>query len=114
MSGAFYEKVLKGVKSCLFLSATLSTDKGYNNLRNTLEINIASSENKEIVEVLPIKPIFKYKEKSAIYAVQGMDPNDVDAFSEEMEDFILELLNNVEGNIIILFTTNKVETNKSI
>ncbi|KOF56772.1 DNA polymerase III [Clostridium sp. DMHC 10] len=107
VSGAFYEKVLKGVNSCLFLSATLSTDKGYNNLRNTLGINIASSENKEIVEVPPIKPIFKYKEKSAVYAVQGMDPNDADAFSEEMEGFILELLNNVEGNIIVLFTSIK-------
>lgn len=107
VSGAFYEKVLKGVNSCLFLSATLSTDKGYNNLRNTLGINIASSENKEIVEVPPIKPIFKYKEKSAVYAVQGMDPNDTDTFSEEMEGFILELLNNVEGNIIILFTSIK-------
>lgn len=107
VSGAFYEKVLKGVNSCLFLSATLSTDKGYNNLRNILGINISSSENKEIVEVPPIKPIFKYKEKSAVYAVQGMDPNDADAFSEEMEEFILELLNNVEGNIIILFTSIK-------
>lgn len=107
VSGAFYEKVLKGVNSCLFLSATLSTDKGYNNLRNTLGINIARSENKEIVEVPPIKPIFKYKEKSAVYAMQGMDPNDADAFSEEMEEFILELLNNVEGNIIILFTSIK-------
>lgn len=107
VSGAFYEKVLKGVNSCLFLSATLSTDRGYNNLKNTLGINIASSEKKEIVEVQPIKPIFKYKEKSAVYAVQGMDPNDADAFSEEMEAFILELLNNVEGNIIILFTSIK-------
>ncbi|MFL0251348.1 ATP-dependent DNA helicase [Clostridium neuense] len=107
VSGAFYEKVLKGVNSCLFLSATLSTDKGYNNLRNILGINISSSENKEIVEVPPIKPIFKYKEKSAVYVVQGMDPNDADAFSEEMEEFILELLNNVEGNIIILFTSIK-------
>lgn len=107
VSGAFYEKVLKGVNSCLFLSATLSTDRGYSNLRNTLGINIASSENKEIVEAPPIKPIFKYKEKSAVYAMQGMDPNDADAFSEEMKEFILELLNNVEGNIIILFTSIK-------
>lgn len=107
VSGAFYEKVLKGVNSCLFLSATLSTDKVYNNLKNTLGINIVSSENKEIVEVPPIKPIFNYKEKSAIYAVQGMEPNDADAFSEEMGAFVLELLNNVEGNIIILFTSIK-------
>lgn len=105
VSGAFYEKVLKGAKSCLFISATLSTDNSYNSFKNTLGINIARSENKEIVELPPIKPVFDYKGKSAIYALENMDPNDIYSFSEEMKIFITELLQNVEGNIIILFTS---------
>ncbi len=107
VSGAFYEKVLSSVKSCLFISATLSTDSGYNSLRNTLGINIAKSQNKEIVEVPPIKPVFDYKGKSVIYAVENIDPNDIGAFSEEMKKFVIKLLHNVEGNIIILFTSRK-------
>lgn len=107
VSGAFYEKVLSGAKSCLFVSATLSTDNGYNSLKNTLGINIAKSQNKEIVEVPPIKPVFDYKGKSAIYAIENIDPNNTDTFSEEMKKFIIELLSNVEGNIIILFTSRK-------
>ncbi|NMM62752.1 DNA polymerase III [Clostridium sp. P21] len=107
VSGAFYEKVLSSAKSCVFVSATLSSDNGYNNLKNTLGINIAKSQNKEIVEVPPIKPVFDYKGKSAIYAVENIDPNDIDAFSEEMKKFVIELLSNVEGNIIILFTSRK-------
>ncbi len=107
VSGAFYEKVLSSAKSCLFVSATLSSDTGYNNLKNTLGINIAKSQNKEIVEVPPIKPVFDYKGKSAIYAVENIDPNDIDTFSEEMKKFVIKLLSNVEGNIIILFTSRK-------
>lgn len=107
VSGAFYEKVLNGVKSCLFLSATLSANNSYDNLKNTLGINIASSQNKEIVEVQPIKPIFKYKDKSAIYAIKDMNPNNVENFSKEMKEFVLELLHKVEGNIIMLFTSRK-------
>ncbi len=107
IAGVFYEKVLKGVNSCLFLSATLSTDKGYDNIKNTLGINIAKSQNKEIVEVTPIRPIFQYKKKSAIYAIEGMDPNDTYAFVKEMKEFVLELLNNTTGSIIILFTSRK-------
>lgn len=107
VSGYFYEKVLSNIKSCLFVSATLSTDDSYDNLKNTLGINIAKSQNKEIVEVPPIKPIFDYKGKSVIYAMEDMDPNDIEAFSEEMKKFVLELLNNIEGNIIMLFTSRK-------
>lgn len=107
VSGAFYEKVLSGAKSCLFISATLSTDNGYNSLKNTLGINIAKSQNKEIVEVPPIKPVFDYKGKSAIYAIENIDPNNTDTFSEEMKKFVVELLSNVDGNIIILFTSRK-------
>jgi ATP-dependent DNA helicase DinG len=107
VSGAFYEKVLSGAKSCLFVSATLSTDNGYDNFKNILGINIAKSQNKEIVEVPPIKPVFDYKGKSAIYALDNMDPNNIEAFSGEMKNFVLELLHNVEGNIIILFTSRK-------
>ncbi|MBK1811124.1 DNA polymerase III [Clostridium sp. YIM B02505] len=107
VSSDFYEKVLNGTKSCLFISATLSTDNGYNNLKNNLGISIAKSQNKEIVEVPPIDPVFDYKGRSAIYSFDSMDPNDIGAFSEEMKVFVLELLNNVEGNIIILFTSKK-------
>lgn len=107
VSGAFYEKVLSGAKSCLFVSATLSADNGYNSLKNTLGINIAKSQNKEIVEVPPIKPVFDYKGKSAIYAIENIDPNNTDTFSEEMKKFVIELLSNVDGNIIILFTSRK-------
>lgn len=115
VSGAFYEKVLRGAKSCLFISATLSTDNSYNSLKNTLGINIAKAENKEIVEVPPIKPIFNYKGKSAIYAIDNMNPNDIEAFTEEMKNFVIELLHNVEGNIIILFTSrNRLNAFKEI
>ncbi|MBC8059585.1 MAG: DNA polymerase III [Clostridiaceae bacterium] len=107
VSGAFYEKVLNGVKSCLFVSATLSIDNSYNSFKNTLGINIVKSQNKELVEVNPIKPVFNYKGKSTIYAIENMDPNNIEAFSEEMKAFVLELLNNVEGNIIMLFTSRK-------
>ncbi|MCT8975080.1 exonuclease domain-containing protein [Clostridium sp. CX1] len=107
VSGAFYEKVLSGAKSCVFISATLSTDKGYNSLKNTLGINIVKSQNKEIVEVAPIEPVFDYKGKSAIYAIENIDPNNTDTFSEEMKKFVIELLANVDGNIIILFTSRK-------
>lgn len=107
VSGAFYEKVLSGAKSCLFISATLNSDNGYNSLKNTLGINIAKSQNKEIVEVPPIKPVFDYKRKSAIYAIENIDPNNTDTFSEEMKKFVIELLANVDGNIIILFTSRK-------
>lgn len=107
VSGAFYEKVLSGVKSCLFISATLSSDKGYNSLKNTLEINIAKSQNKEIVEVPKVKPVFDYKGKSALYAIENVDPNDTGDFVEEMKKFVIELLSNVDGNIIILFTSRK-------
>lgn len=107
VSGAFYEKVLSSAKSCLFVSATLSTDNSYNNLKNTLGINIVKSQNKEIVEVPPIKPVFDYKAKSAIYAIESIDPNNTDTFSEEMKKFVIELLSNIEGNIIILFTSRK-------
>jgi ATP-dependent DNA helicase DinG len=107
VSGAFYEKVLSSAKSCLFVSATLSSDNGYNNLKNTLGINIAKSQNKEIVEVPPIKPVFDYKGKSVIYAIENIDPNNIDTFSEEMKKFVIKLLSNVDGNIIILFTSRK-------
>jgi ATP-dependent DNA helicase DinG len=107
VSGAFYEKVLNGAKSCLFLSATLSTDNSYNNLKNTLGVNIARSQNKEIIEVPPIKPVFQYKDKSAIYAIENMNPNDVGDFSEEMKKFVVGLVHNVAGNIIVLFTSRK-------
>ncbi|GFP75788.1 exonuclease domain-containing protein [Clostridium fungisolvens] len=107
VSSDFYEKVLKGTKSCLFISATLSTDNGYNNLKNNLGISIAKSQHKEIIEVPPIEPVFDYKGRSAIYSFDSMDPNDIGAFSEEMKSFVLELLNNIEGNIIILFTSKK-------
>jgi ATP-dependent DNA helicase DinG len=107
VSSDFYEKVLNGTKSCLFISATLSTDNGYNNLKNNLGISIAKAQNKEIVEVPPIEPVFDYKGRSAIYSFDGTDPNDIGAFSEEMKNFVLELLNNIEGNIIILFTSKK-------
>jgi ATP-dependent DNA helicase DinG len=107
VSGVFYEKILSNVKSCLFISATLSTDDSYNSLKNTLGINIAKSQNKEIVEVPPIKPVFDYKGKSAIYAVENIDPNDVDSFAAELKSFVLELLKNVDGNIIMLFTSIK-------
>ncbi|WP_026884550.1 helicase C-terminal domain-containing protein [Clostridium akagii] len=107
VSGVFYEKVLKGAKSCLFLSATLSTDNSYNNLKNTLGINIAKSQNKEIVEVMPIKPIFQYRDKSVIYAIENIDPNDAQTFSQQMKKFVVELSTNVEGNIIVLFTSRK-------
>ncbi|MDW8802908.1 helicase C-terminal domain-containing protein [Clostridium sp. A1-XYC3] len=107
VSGAFYEKVLSGAKSCVFISATLSTDKSYNSLKNTLGINIVKSQNKEIVEVAPIEPVFDYKGKSAIYAIENIDPNNTDTFSEEMKKFVIELLANVDGNIIILFTSRK-------
>lgn len=70
-------------------------------------INIAKSQNKEIVEVPPIKPVFDYRGKSAIYAIENIDPNNTDTFSEEMKKFVIELLSNVDGNIIILFTSRK-------
>jgi len=107
VSGAFYEKVLSGVKSCLFVSATLSTDHSYNSFKNTLGINIAKSQNREIVEIPPIKPVFDYKGKSVIYALENINPNDIEAFSTEMKKFVLELLYMVEGNIIMLFTSRK-------
>lgn len=107
VSGAFYEKILSGAKSCLFISATLSSDNGYNSLKNTLGINIAKSEKKDIVEVPPIKPVFDYKGKSVIYAIEDTDPNDIGAFAEEMKKFVIKLISNVEGNIIILFTSRK-------
>jgi ATP-dependent DNA helicase DinG len=107
VSGIFYQKILSDAKSCLFISATLSTGNSYSSLKNTLGINIAKSENKEIVEVEAIKPVFDYKGKSAIYAIESIDPNDVEVFSEEMKNFILELLKNIEGNIIMLFTSKK-------
>jgi len=107
VSGAFYEKILSGAKSCLFVSATLSADNSYNSLKNTLGINIAKSQNKEIVEIPPIKPVFDYKGKSAIYTILNIDPNNTDTFSEEMKNFVIELLANVDGNIIILFTSRK-------
>lgn len=107
VSGDFYDKILNGAKSCLFISATLSTDNGYNNLKNSLGINIAKSQNKEIVEVPPIDPVFDYKGKSAVYAIENIDPNDIGSFAEDMKNFVLKLINNVEGNIIILFTSRK-------
>ncbi|MFT5874984.1 MAG: ATP-dependent DNA helicase DinG [Clostridium sp.] len=107
VSGAFYEKILSGAKSCLFVSATLSTEDSYNSFKKTLGINIAKSHNKEIVEVPPIKPIFNYKGKSAIYSIENIDPNNVEVFSEKLKNFVLELLHNVEGNIIMLFTSRK-------
>ncbi len=107
VSGAFYEKVLSCAKSCLFVSATLSTDSSYNSFKNTLGINIARSQNKEIVEVPPIKPIFNYSGKSAIYSIENIDPNNIEVFSEKLKTFVLELLDNVEGNIIMLFTSRK-------
>jgi ATP-dependent DNA helicase DinG len=107
VSGVFYEKILSNIKSCLFISATLSTDDSYNSLKNTLGINIAKSQNKEIVEVPPIKPVFDYRGKSVVYGVGNIDPNDVDAFAAELKSFALELLKNVDGNIIMLFTSIK-------
>ena len=107
VSGVFYEKVLSSAKSCLFVSATLSTESNYNNFEKTLGINIAKSQNKEIVEVSPIEPIFNYKGKSAIYAIDNIDPTNIQAFSEQLKTFVLKLLPNVEGNIIMLFTSKK-------
>ncbi|MDD3224247.1 MAG: helicase C-terminal domain-containing protein [Clostridium sp.] len=107
VSGAFYEKVLQKAKSCTFISATLSSDNGYNNLKNTLGINISKSNDKEIVEVQPITPVFEYKKRSAVYPMENFDPNNIKAFSKHMKDFVLKLLDNVDGNIIMLFTSKK-------
>ncbi|OPJ59721.1 exonuclease domain-containing protein [Clostridium oryzae] len=108
VSGIFYDRILSTITSCLFISATLCTDNGYKNLKNTLGINFATSQNKQIIEVPPISPVFDYKGRSAIYAMSDMEPNDdIQTFSEEMKDFVLELLNIVGGNIIILFTSRR-------
>lgn len=107
VSGAFYEKVLEKAKSCTFISATLSSGSGYNNLKNTLGINISKANDKEIVEVPPITPVFEYKKRSAIYPMENFDPNNIEIFSNNMKSFILKLLDNVDGNIIMLFTSKK-------
>ncbi|MEG0773731.1 helicase C-terminal domain-containing protein [Clostridium sp.] len=110
VSSIFYEKILSEVKSCSFISATLATDKGYGRFRNALGIDIAKAENKKIVEVNPIKPVFDYNERSAIYApympleYQGENSEE---FIFKMKEFVLELLQKTEGNILMLFTSIK-------
>ncbi len=107
VSAIFYEKVLREIKSCSFISATLTTDKGYGRFRNTLGIDIAKSENKNIVEVPPIKPVFDYSDRSAIYAPDLLLGEESERFILKMKEFILNLLEATEGNIIILFTSKK-------
>ncbi|MHC1683818.1 MAG: exonuclease domain-containing protein [Clostridiaceae bacterium] len=107
VSGLFYDRILNGVKSCLFISATLSTDNGYSSFKNTLGINIAKSENKKIIEVPPLKPVFDYKGKSVIYALNNFDPNEAESFSKDLKEFVLDLVTRIEGNIIMLFTSRK-------
>lgn len=107
VSAIFYEKILREIKSCSFISATLTTDKGYGRFRNTLGIDIAKSENKNIVEVPPIKPVFDYSDRSAIYAPDLLLGEESESFILKMKDFILNLLEVTEGNIIILFTSKR-------
>lgn len=107
VSSIFYDKILSEIKSCSFISATLATDIGYGRFRNTLGIDIAKSQNKKIVEVQPIKPVFNYSKRSAIYAPDILCGEASENFVSKMKEFVLALIKEIDGNILILFTSKK-------
>lgn len=107
VSRIFYDKVLSEVRSCSFISATLATDRGYGRFRATLGVDIAKSQNKKIIEVEPIKPVFNYSKRSAIYAPDILCGEEMEAFIPKMKEFVLQLLKNTQGNTLILFTSKK-------
>ena len=109
ISGFFHKKVISDLESGLFISATLSTEGKYNDLKRTLGINLCekSQENrKDVIDINPIESSFHYEKRSVVYA-----PKFYSAINENVEEYSLELLDKfkeilkiIEGNVLMLFT----------
>lgn len=103
----FYTKIVDPLDSGLFISATLTTNGNYNDIKRTLGLDKCEENKKRLVELEPVKPVFDYLHNSIIYApTLNCEPSSINEFVKEARDFVLELTDVVRGNILMLFTSN--------
>lgn len=103
----FYTKVVDSLSSGLFISATLTSNENYEDIKKTLGLYKCKENNKNLIEVEPIKPVFDYKNNSVIYAPDiSSEPSSIKEFAKESCDFVINIADSIEGNILMLFTSN--------
>ena len=112
VSNEFYSKVVDPLESGMFISATLTSRGNYDDFKSTLGIDKCLENKKKLVEVPAIDPVFNYKKNSTIYApVLQSDPKALHEFVAEAAQFVLNIVDTIEGNILMLFTS-KVRLNE--
>lgn len=102
----FYAKVVEPLESGLFISATLTSGGNYEDFKRTLGFTKCIENKKSLVDIPKIEPAFKYKQNSIIYSPNlKADPANIHEFAEEASSFILSIIDNIKGNVLMLFTS---------
>lgn len=114
IANRFKEDFLEGTESVIFTSATLKINGGFNYFSRALGLNLINKEKQG--KSLVVSPVFKITDRTKIFEPKDMPKynylNDND-FIKVMSQFILEVVKNFNGNILVLFSSinrkNKVE-----
>lgn len=102
----FYSKVVEPLESGLFISATLTSGGDYEDFKRTLGFTKCIENKKSLIEVPKIPPVFKYRENSIIYSPSlNADPANINEFVKEAKNFVLDIIDTLEGNVLMLFTS---------
>jgi ATP-dependent DNA helicase DinG len=99
---------LDNVDSITFTSATLRVDNSLKHFKNTLGIN--KLESSRIINDVIEKPVFDYKKRSVIgipMDIDNFDYKNEEVFINNMSKFIIDIVKNVSGNILVLFTSTR-------
>ena len=99
----FEEKILSGLNTGIFLSATLSINNSMNYFTNTLGIDRLNFKKKII------DPIFDYKERIQIITLNDISSYKNKEFIEDMSKTIANLSKYTNGHILSLFNSKDRE-----
>jgi ATP-dependent DNA helicase DinG len=104
----FKLEILDNVDSITFTSATLRVDNSLKHFKNTLGIN--KLESSRILNDVIEKPVFDYKKRSVIgipMDIDNFDYKNEEVFINNMSKFIIDIVKNISGNILVLFTSTR-------
>lgn len=101
----FKDRFLSKLNSCAFLSATLKTKGNFNEFRKITGLNLI--EDRFVNEVKDISSVFDLGAATVISTYSdGIKYTSGDSFIEFMVQEVLKILGKIDGNALVLFTSN--------
>ena len=93
------EKILSGVKSTVFISATLRINNHFDNIKKIM--------SQESAESLKIEPIFDLKNRTKIFSVKGIGSyKERETYISNSAKFIFDFAKKNRGHLLVLFSNN--------